>query len=228
MISVTVGSCEQRLERPVAEDVVGDLPLEVGALARAERRLLGFQLLADDLAYSARESSPLEVEERGAEPGDAGPVDLRLQLGVRIARARLAPSRFRPAAPRRGASFAAARTRCRRLSSPAPQAESAVMLPSAGVPFAVVRADAGMTAAGLGDRTGERLLSSASTTGSARLTAAGTCGSSGSSKPIFASRACSISSGSTAPAAPTRLATSETRSRGSRVGRSSRARCGRS
>ena len=45
---------EVGLERPVAEDVVGDLPLEVGAVARAERSLFGVQLLDDDLADAAR------------------------------------------------------------------------------------------------------------------------------------------------------------------------------
>ena len=77
---------QERLERPVAEDVVGDLPLEVGAVARAERSLLGVQLLGDDHAHAESQLvAALEVEERAAEPGDARPVDLRLQLGVRIA-----------------------------------------------------------------------------------------------------------------------------------------------
>ena len=46
--SVTLGSLQERLERAVAEDVVGDLALEVGAVARAERSLLGVQLVGDD------------------------------------------------------------------------------------------------------------------------------------------------------------------------------------
>ena len=42
---------EERLDRAVAEDVVGDLAFESDAFARAERSLLDVQLFGDDLLY---------------------------------------------------------------------------------------------------------------------------------------------------------------------------------
>ena len=77
---------QERLQRPVAEDVVRDLPLEPRTFARAERRLFGIQLLADELADARPELvRALEVQKCSAEPRDAGAVDSRLELGLRVA-----------------------------------------------------------------------------------------------------------------------------------------------
>src|SRR5580765_2300386 len=62
---------EERLEWAVSEDVVRNLPLEFGALARAERGFLRVELLDHDLTHSPRELvAALQVEEGGAEASD--------------------------------------------------------------------------------------------------------------------------------------------------------------
>ena len=76
---------EERLQRPVAEDVVGDVGDDLAALLAGERRAVESELLHD------RPHDPLlEVvrrlgrEELGAQPRDARVMDPGLQLRVRI------------------------------------------------------------------------------------------------------------------------------------------------
>ena len=76
---------EERLQRPVAEDVVGDVGDDLAALLAGERRAVESELLHD------RPHDPffevvgrLGREELGAQPRDARVVDAGLQLGVRI------------------------------------------------------------------------------------------------------------------------------------------------
>src|SRR5262249_9541814 len=79
------GVAEERLERAVAENVVGDLLLQSRALARAERGVLRRQLFRHELANARRQIlGAVEVQERRPQPRDAGAMDLRLQLGVRV------------------------------------------------------------------------------------------------------------------------------------------------
>ena len=77
---------EERLERAVAQDVVGDLPLEVARSPALSGLLLGASSSVT-LSRTRRSSSSaaVEVQEGATQPGDARPVDLRLQLSVRIA-----------------------------------------------------------------------------------------------------------------------------------------------
>ena len=70
MISVTAGSSQERLERSVAEDVVGDLPLQPLTLARAQRHLLRVQLLAHEPA-NARFQLVVPSRLRNAAPSRA-------------------------------------------------------------------------------------------------------------------------------------------------------------
>ena len=145
---------EVGLQRPVAEDVVGDLALELGAVSRAEWSLLGGQLVLDDLAdFAGKLVASLEVEERVAEPGDAGPVDLRLQVCVWVACAprRGAAIDLEPLGEERGSRSCGRSRSARGRSSPAPQAEAAVRDGLAGVLVGVRRREDRWQQ--LGDRT---------------------------------------------------------------------------
>ena len=77
---------EQTLERPVAEDVVGDLLAEALAVVARERRL-GREVApdVDDDALAQRGRVHRDVEELRAEVADHGEVDLGLQLRERLA-----------------------------------------------------------------------------------------------------------------------------------------------
>ena len=102
---------QQRLDRPVAEDVVGELADELAALLARERRAVERQLLGDRPVHLVAEILAVLLEELRAELGDARVVDPRLQVGVRI-----------DAASRRsrGAVAAAVRRRERRVAPPSP------------------------------------------------------------------------------------------------------------
>ena len=77
---------QQGLQRAVAEDVVRDFPFEPCAIRRAERALLARELFTDDVANLWCERLAVSRGEGAAEPGNAGAVDLGLQLGMRVAR----------------------------------------------------------------------------------------------------------------------------------------------
>ena len=65
------GVAQERLEGPVAEDVVGDLALELGALARAERRVLARSAPRRRSRDTRRASSSLPSRLRKALPSRA-------------------------------------------------------------------------------------------------------------------------------------------------------------
>ena len=76
---------QERLERAVAEDVVGDLADELPALLARERRPVERELLGDGAQDTLGDVLVgLLLEELDAERGDARVVDARLQLRVRV------------------------------------------------------------------------------------------------------------------------------------------------
>jgi hypothetical protein len=76
---------QERLERAVAEDVVGQLTDELAALFACERRAIERQLFGDrPIDALAEVLAVFLAEELGPELGDAGVVDPGLQLGVRV------------------------------------------------------------------------------------------------------------------------------------------------
>ena len=76
MISVTVSSREERLERAVAEDVVRDLAGDLLALLAAQRRPVEGELGRDGLLHALGEVLAVVGEEQlRAELRDAGAVD---------------------------------------------------------------------------------------------------------------------------------------------------------
>ena len=78
---------QERLERAVAEDVVGDLADELAPLLARQRRAVERELLGDRAQHALGEVLVrLALEELGAELLDARVVDARLQLGVRVER----------------------------------------------------------------------------------------------------------------------------------------------
>ena len=94
---------EERLQRPVAEDVVGDVGDDLPALLAGERRAVESELLHDrphDALFEV--VGRLGREELGAQPRDARVVDAALQLRVRVG---LLRARRRPA-PRGGERWA--------------------------------------------------------------------------------------------------------------------------
>ncbi len=80
---------EERLEWPIAEDVVRDLAGDLLALLAAQRRPVERELGRDGLLHALGEVLvPVGDEQLRAELRDAGAVDLRLQIGVRVLRRR--------------------------------------------------------------------------------------------------------------------------------------------
>jgi len=76
---------EERLERAVAEDVIGDLPDELATLIARQRRPVEGELLRDSPKDALGEvARGLGREELGAELGDAGVMDASLELRVRV------------------------------------------------------------------------------------------------------------------------------------------------
>ena len=76
---------QERLERAVAEDVVGDLADELPPLLPRQRRAVERELLRDRAQDALGEVLVrLPLEELRAEPLDARVVDAGLQLGVRV------------------------------------------------------------------------------------------------------------------------------------------------
>src|SRR5581483_2195759 len=76
---------QERLERTVAEDVVGELLLDPDALDAGKRRAHERQLLGDRIAHPLRELlGRADLEQGRAELLDAGSVDAPLELGVWI------------------------------------------------------------------------------------------------------------------------------------------------
>src|SRR5579862_3669523 len=79
------GVTEERLERAVAEDVVGELLLDADSLDARERRPHERELLGDRVAYPGRELlRRADLEQRGPQLLDAGPMDASFQLGMGI------------------------------------------------------------------------------------------------------------------------------------------------
>ncbi len=76
---------EERLERSVAEDVVGDVGDDLSALLTGQRRPVESELL-HDRAHDAlvQVLSRLGRKQLGAEAGDAGVVDAGLEIRVRV------------------------------------------------------------------------------------------------------------------------------------------------
>jgi hypothetical protein len=75
---------EEALERPVAEDVVGELPDELTPLLSRQRRPGEGELLGDRPVDAVSEVVWVLLEQLGAELRDAGVVDAGLELGVRV------------------------------------------------------------------------------------------------------------------------------------------------
>jgi hypothetical protein len=76
---------EQRLQRPVAEDVVGDLADDLPPLLAGERRAVERQLLRDRAQDALGQvACRLPLEQLGTELRDARVMDPRLQLRVRV------------------------------------------------------------------------------------------------------------------------------------------------
>ena len=92
---------EERLQRPVAEHVVGDLPDDPPTLVARQRRPVERELLGDRVQDALGQVlGGLPLEELRTDLRDHGVVDAALQLRVRIARTRWG----RGLALRRGAS----------------------------------------------------------------------------------------------------------------------------
>ena len=98
MISETVSSRRNGSERAVAEDVVGDLARDLGALLTRQRRLVERDRLLDGLQHARLDAgvAPLVAtggEQARAEPRDDVMVDARLEVGERIVGPAVAPAR---------------------------------------------------------------------------------------------------------------------------------------
>jgi hypothetical protein len=85
---------EQRLQRSVAEDVVGDLARDLAPLFAGQRSAVERELLGDDAENLLRELfcarpalGAVGRVELGPELGDARVMDPRLQVGVRASSA---------------------------------------------------------------------------------------------------------------------------------------------
>ena len=80
---------EQRLERPVAEDVVGQLADDPASLLAGEGRPVERKLLGNGAVHLlVQVLGRLRREELRPQLGDAGVVDAGLQLGIRVGRGR--------------------------------------------------------------------------------------------------------------------------------------------
>ncbi len=100
MISVTDVVAQERLERSVAEDVVGDLLLDAHTLGAAERRPVDRELLGDRVLDERRELvGRADRVQRGAELRDARSVDPALELRVLVDGRRRALEVTRAAVP---------------------------------------------------------------------------------------------------------------------------------
>src|SRR5262249_35448175 len=220
---------EERLERPVAEDVVRDLLLDADALDAAERCAVEGELLRDHVQDPLRQLlRRFDRVEGCAELRDAGPVHAALELGVRIHRdgQRLVDRRpvriTLPVAPRQRAedgrlgpvvapagdpfvqvhrASPGRRRRRSRAGSPAGRAKEPSSRPTSE-PTSVFTPFA------------NRLRDSYSTAGTPELMLAGTEASSGRTKRTSRPIVSAISETDAPPGMPARLATRATRSSG--------------
>ena len=75
------------LQRPVAEDVVGDLADDLASLFACQRRPVQHELLGDGARDALADvAGRLALEQLRTQRRDAGVVDAGLQLGIRVLR----------------------------------------------------------------------------------------------------------------------------------------------